>query len=140
MKKGTIITFVLSIIVFFAIGIIVILVITPEANPGVYTKVEYEPLEKNKYIFIPTKEITADGIVQNHEVDREYLNNLEQNKGYKPRKNNNPFSSGNEAPAPETNPGNTDSTVKPGETSTDSPSNNPSSPNSNNNGAGNTNK
>ena len=137
MKKGTIITFVLSVIIFFAIGTLVVLVITPEANPGVYTKVEYQALERNKYVFIPTRDVTPEGIIENHEIDREYLNNLEKNKGYKPRKNNNPFETGENAPAPAPNK---DGTVKPGETSSDSPSNNPSSPNSSNNGAGNTNK
>lgn len=140
MNKGTITTFVLSIIVFFAIGTVVILLITPSANPGVYTKVEYESLERNKYVYIPTKDISAEGPIENHEVDREYLNNLEKNKGYKPRKNNNnPFSEDASGVGP-SNGGNGDGTVSNGSSSTDSASNNPSSPNADNNGAGNTNK
>ncbi len=165
MKKGTIITFVLSVIVFLAIGFIIIILITPQANPGVYTKTEYDALSKNDYVFVPTKDITADGVEQNYEVDREYLNNLEKNQGYKPRKNNNPFSNGNTSSQGNNNNNNNnnnnsnpnnnnnnnnnensnqnqnqDQNQNQNNNSTDAPDNNPSSPNAETNAPTNTGK
>lgn len=139
MKKGTIITLVVSILVFLGIGFFTIVLVTPQSDPIIYNKVEYKPLARNEYVFIPSKDITAEGVEQNYEVDREYLNVLEKNQGYKPRKNNNPFSSGNAAPSvPPSNK--EDGKVQEGSQTTDSPVNNPSSPNAENNAPVNTGK
>lgn len=152
MKKGTIITFVLSIIVFLAIGFVIIILITPQANPGVYTKTEYESISKNDFVFVPTKDITANGVEQNYEVDREYLNTLERNQGYKPRKNNNPFSNGNNTSTNNNsnqntnnntnnnNNNNNNNNTNQNNNSSDGPTNNPSSPNAETNAPTNTGK
>ncbi|MEG2484218.1 MAG: hypothetical protein RSB51_01980, partial [Clostridia bacterium] len=74
MKKSTIVTFILSVMVFATIGAISIILIMPDSRPDSYVAPKYEQLQRGNYTYVQTKNITLESIEQRYEVNQDYLN------------------------------------------------------------------
>lgn len=110
MKKGVIITFIISTIIFLAIGTVLMLITVPQAKPISDSGNKYESIPKNDYTYVPTKDITTESIIEQYNVNEAYINDLIKNRYYKPG-NADPFTNGvssssNTNPDPSDNTGN----------------------------------
>lgn len=91
MKKGVVITFISSTIIFLAIGTVLMLITIPQAKPISDSGNKYESIPKNDYTYVPTKDITTESIIEQYNVNEAYINDLIKNRYYKPG-NADPFS------------------------------------------------
>lgn len=101
MKKTLAVTFIISVLVTFSIGIIAFMLMLPQRSHVASGSVsEYETIKKSEYTYESTKDITADALTHEYIITSEDIANFKKNNQYK---------AGNSDPFSVTSSGNTDS-------------------------------
>lgn len=91
MDSKYIVTFSISVIVIFTIGIVMLMLMVPQQTSIVSSDLsEYTKIVKSKYTFEQTKNITKELLTQVYDITPEDINNFQKYKEYTPG-NSNPF-------------------------------------------------
>lgn len=92
MNKTYILTFCISLLTFFVVAVIALLLLIPQQGKvlnGTITK--YDGIKKSEYTFEKTKDISKDALVNVHEITADDLDAFKENNQYRAEKDN-PFS------------------------------------------------
>ena len=94
------------VIVLISISLIALLILLPQENTtqGIAGK-KYENVSKQEYIYMPTKGITDEALIEEYTVNSETINEGKADKNYSPG-NTDPFTAKSTTPTttPSTNP------------------------------------
>jgi hypothetical protein len=91
MKKTYIITFSISVIVMFSVGVISLMLMLPQAvtvDSG--TVKEYDGITKSEYTYNQTKDISKESLLKEYNVSNQDINTYEKKDQYNPG-NSDPF-------------------------------------------------
>lgn len=92
MNKTYILTFCISLLTFFVVAVIALLLLIPQQGKVLNgTTTKYDGITKSEYTFEKTKDISKDALVNVHEITADDLNTFKENNQYRAEKDN-PFS------------------------------------------------
>lgn len=91
MDKRYIISFSISVIVLFTVGVILLMLMTPQETQSVNTSVkDYDSINKSEYMYTQSKDISKESLVKEYTVTPDDVSKFEQDNQYKPG-NTDPF-------------------------------------------------
>lgn len=85
MDKKYILSFSISVIVLFTVGVIMLMLMTPQETQSVNTSVkDYDSINKTDYLYTQTKDISKDSLTKEYTVSPDDVSKFEQYKQYNP--------------------------------------------------------
>ena len=85
MDKRYILSFSISVIVLFTVGVIMLMLMTPQETQSVNTSVkDYDSINKTDYLYTQTKDISKDSLTKEYTVSPDDVSKFQQYKQYNP--------------------------------------------------------